>query len=185
MHLIFNTLFFAKGRNDEELQYANVGMRLQQGRDVQPKAKMGAYGQIGFPDQNDQLTAGCSRAQGAEQVEYGQINFAERPQQKNRQKGPNEDPQESEQVEYGQIRFVERPQQKRKQMGQDGGPKGGAQVEYGQIKFKWTASARWMQRLVLFIILLVWADGQAFNSIVIVCTDFPHLHLCLFLFSYK
>lgn len=105
MHLIFNTLFFAKGGSDEELQYANVGMRLQQGRDVQTKAKMEGYGQIGFPDKNDQPIAGRSGAQGAEQVEYGQIKFAERPEQKKKQIGHHGGPEGLEQVEYGQIKF--------------------------------------------------------------------------------
>lgn len=125
-----------KGGNDQELHYADVEMRQRLDRGVQPKAKMGGYGQIKFPDQNDEPAPGHSGAQGAEQVEYGQIKFAERPLQKNRRMAPDGAPQESEQVEYGQIKFAERPQQKNRQMGHDVAPQGSEQVEYGEIRFK-------------------------------------------------
>lgn len=103
---------------------------------MQPQAETGGYGEIRFSDRNAKPITDRRGAQGEEQVEYGQIKFAERPQQKNRRLGPDGAPQESEQVEYGQIKFAERPQQKTRPMGHDGAPQRSEEVEYGQIKFK-------------------------------------------------
>eukprot|EP00066_Takifugu_rubripes_P019700 XP_011608966.1 PREDICTED: T-cell surface antigen CD2-like isoform X2 [Takifugu rubripes] len=102
----------ARGGNDQELQYADV-KRQQPSRDVQPQAEMGGYGQITFSAQTDKPPAGRGAVQRGQEVEYGEIKFAERPQQKNRLMGPSGSPQGSPQVEYGEIKFIERPRRAR------------------------------------------------------------------------
>ncbi|TWW54957.1 hypothetical protein D4764_09G0000060 [Takifugu flavidus] len=102
----------ARGGNDQELQYADV-KRQQPSRDVQPQAEMGGYGQITFSAQTDKPPVGRGAVQRGQEVEYGEIKFAERPQQKNRLMGPSGSPQGAPQVEYGEIKFIERPRRAR------------------------------------------------------------------------
>lgn len=128
-----------KGGNDQELQYADV---KRPSRDVQPQAEMGGYGQITFSEHTDKPPSGRGAVQRGQEVEYGEIKFAERPQQKNRLKGPAGSPQGTPQVEYGEIKFVERPQQKNRLMGPAGSPQGATQVEYGEIKLERPRMAR-------------------------------------------
>lgn len=107
-----NTSPHLKGGNDQELQYADV-KRQRPSRDVPPQAEMGGYGQITFSEQTDKPPAGRGAVQRGQEVEYGEIKFAEQPQQKNRLMGPAGSPQGAPQVEYGEIKFVERPRRAR------------------------------------------------------------------------
>lgn len=102
-----------KGGNDEKLQYADIKVMQQLSRGVPSQAEMGGCGQITFPEQADNPLAARSAAQMAPEVEYGQIIFAERPQEKNREMRPNGAPQASQQVEYGEIMFTKRPRNDR------------------------------------------------------------------------